>query len=142
MNKEETFNEEAELRALEGIIPWVSEGFARMEGPSVRVLNAIHDEAAAQVTRRRLKLRFTFYLRVSVAAAGVLLLSGISLQSWRSQKNEQQHQLVQLLQMTTKSPLSEDSIGTEPAELANLLLSVQGLDRESYFNAPDGTEAL
>jgi hypothetical protein len=142
MKKEETFNEEAELQALEGIAPWVKEGFARMEGPSDRVLKAIHEEAVAQVSRPHLRFRFSFMLRLSVAAALLLLFSGVAFQSWQSRSREQQQQVVQLLHMTSPSPLSEDPIGTEPAELANLLLSVQGLDRESYFNAPDGTGAL
>jgi len=142
MKKKETFNEEAELQALEGIAPWVKEGFARMEGPSDRVMKAIHDEAVAQVSPSHLRLRFSFTIRLVAAAALMLLFSGVAFQSWRVKTHEQQHQVVQLLQMTTKSPLSEDAVGTEPAELANLLLTVQGLDRESYFSAPDGTEAL
>jgi hypothetical protein len=142
MKKEETFNEEAELLALEGIAPWVKDGFARLEGPSARVMKAIHDEAVAQVSRPRLRFRFSFMMRLSAAAAVVLLFSGVAFQSWRSRNHEQQHQVVQLLHMTTQSSLSEDLEGTEPSELANLLLTVQGLDRESYFNAPDGTEAL
>lgn len=142
MKKEETFNEEAELRALEAIAPWVKEGFARMEGPSARVMKAIHDEAVEHVSRPRPRFIFSFTMRLSVAAALILLFAGVAVQSWRFKTHEQQHQVVQLLHMTTKSPLSEDTEGTEPAELANLLLTVQGLDRESYFNAPDGTEAL
>jgi hypothetical protein len=144
MKKEETFNEEAELRALEQIAPWVNEGFARMGGPSDRILKAIHDEAVAQVSRPRVRsFRFAFAIRLTAAAAAVMLLvSGVVFQSWQSRKHEQQHQVVQILHMTTKSPLTEESEGTEPAELANLLLTVQGLDRESYFSGQDGTEAL
>jgi hypothetical protein len=142
MKKDVTNYEDADLRDLEQIAPWVHEGFARIEGPSARVMEAIHREAVLHAQRRPVRIRFSFYLRLASVAAIVLLLSGIFFNAWRSRSQEQYQQVVQLLNLTTKNPISENIGQTDPAELANLLLTMQGLDRESYFNASDGTEAL
>lgn len=142
MKKEVTINEDAELRALAEIAPWVNEGFARIEGPSARVLEAIHQEAVAHARRRPFLVRFSFSLRLASVAAIALLLSGIFFNAMRVRSQEQHQQVVQLLHLTTKNPISENLGQTDPAELPNLLLTMQGLDREGYFNASDGTEAL
>lgn len=142
MKKEEPFYDEAWLRDLEVLAPLVKEGFARMEGPSDRVLKAIHDEAVAQSVRRRAPFRFAFTLRFA-AAAVLLLLCGLSLQAWRSWNNEERHhQIVQFLRITTEDPRSADSDLADTSELAAFLLSMQGLDRDSYFSSLDEAESL
>jgi hypothetical protein len=142
MKKEVTNYEDADFRDLEQIAPWVHEGFARIEGPSARVMEAIHREAVLQAQRRPVRIRLSFYLRLSSAAAILLLLAGIFFTVWRSRDQEQYQQVVQLLNVTTKNPISENLGEADPSDLPNLLLTMQGLDRESYFNASDGTEAL
>lgn len=143
MKKEEPVYDEAWLRDLEAISPLVKEGFARMDGPSDRVLKAIHDEAVAQSVRRHAPFRFAFYVRFATAAAVLLLLCGVSLQAWRSWSNEKtHHQIVQILRITTQDPNGTDDELADTSELATFLLSMQGLDRESYFSSPDGTESL
>jgi len=142
MKKDVTSYEDAELRALAEIAPWVNEGFARIEGPSARVLEAIHREAVLHAQRRPMRIQFSFYLRLASAAAILLLLAGIFFTVWRSRDQEQYQQVVQLLNVTTKNPISENLGEADSSDLPNLLLTMQGLDRESYFNASDGTEAL
>ena len=142
MKKDVTNYEDADLRDLEQIAPWVHEGFARIEGPSARVMEAIHREAVLHAQRRPVRIRFSFYLRLSSAAAVLLLLAGIFFTVWRSRDQEQYQQVVQLLNVTTKNPISENLGETDPSDLPNLLLTMQGLDRESYFTASDGTESL
>jgi len=142
MKKDVTIQEDAELQDLAEITPWVREGFARIEGPSARVLAAIHQEAVEQARRRPLRIRFFFALRLSAAAAVLLLLSGLVFNVWRSRGQDQHQQVVQLLNLTVKNPIVENLGSATPSDLPELLLTMQGLDRESYFNASDGTEAL
>ena len=137
------YGEEAITRDLDALAPLVKEGFARMEGPSPRVLQAIHEEAIAQSIRRRAHHRFVFTARFAVAAAVLVLLCGVSLQSWRSWHNVRHDaQTVQLLRLSTQGSGSGEHELADSSELANFLLSMQGFDRDSYFSSPDGTESL
>ena len=142
MKKEAIVDEHAELQALEAITPWVNEGFARIEGPSARVLKAIHQEAVAHARRRPFRIHFSLSFRLASVAAIALLLSGLFFNAWRVRSQERDQQVVQLLHLTAQNPLAENPGQTDTAELANLLLTMQGLDRESYFTASDGTESL
>ena len=137
--------EESLLRDLEALAPLVKSGFARMEGPSSRVLQAIHEEAVAQSIRRSARVRFSFTLRfaAAAAAAAVVLLCGGSLQAWRAWHNGRDNvQTVQLLRISTQGSASTDHELADSSELASFLLNMQGLDHDSYFSSPDGTESL
>jgi hypothetical protein len=137
------FCEEALLRDLDAIAPLVKDGFARMEGPSPRVLQAIHEEAVAQSIRRTANHRFSFTVRFGAAAAVLVLLCGVSLQSWRSWHNGKRDiQTVQLLRISTQDSSSADYELADSSELDHFLLSLQGLDSDSYFSSPDETESL
>jgi hypothetical protein len=134
--------EEALLRDLDALAPLVKEGFARMEGPSPRVLHAIHAEAVAQSIRRTAHHRLWFTVRFA-AAAVLILLCGASLQSWRSWHNGRHDvQTVQLLRISTQDSGSTDHVLADSSELDSFLLNMQGLDHDSYFSSPDGTESL
>jgi hypothetical protein len=135
--------EEALLRDLEALEPLVKEGFARMEGPSAHVLQAIHEEAVAQSIQRSARVRFHFTLRFAAAAAAVVLLCGGSLQTWRAWHiGRHNAQTVQLLRISTQGSTATDHELADSSELAGFLLSMQGLDHDSYFSSPDGTESL
>ncbi|MEI7946119.1 MAG: hypothetical protein WCJ02_05460 [bacterium] len=137
------FFEEAVLRDLDTIAPLVKEGFARMEGPSPRVLQAIHDEAVAQPIRRAANCRLSFTVRFAVAAAVLVLLCGVSLQSWRSWHNGRHDvQTVQLLRISTQGSSSADYELADSSDLDSFLLNMQGLDSDTYFSSLDGTESL
>ena len=137
------FCEEALLRDLDAIAPLVKESFARMDGPSRHVLQAIHDEAVAQSIRRAANHRFSFTVRFAGAAAVLVLLCGVLLQSWRSWHNGRHDvQTVQLLRISTQDSSSTDYELADSSELDSFLLNMQGLDHDSYFSSPDGTESL
>ncbi len=137
------FCEEALLRDLEALAPLVKAGFARMEGPSPRVFQAIHEEAVAQAIQRSARVRFSFTLRFAAAAASVILLCGVSLQTWRVwHKGRHDTQMVQLLRISTQGSGSTEHELANSSEIASFLLSMQGLDRDSYFSSLDETESL
>jgi hypothetical protein len=137
------FCEEALLRDLEALAPVVKDGFARLEGPSPRVLQAIHEEAVAQAIRRSARARFSLTLRFAAAAAAVVLLCGMSLQTWSAwHKGRHDTQMVQLLRISTQGSDSTESELADSSELAGFLLSMQGLDHDSYFSSQDETESL
>lgn len=143
MKTKTPFCEEALLRDLEALTPLVKEGFARMEGPSSRVLQAIHEEAVAQSTRRSARVHSPFTMRFAAAAAAVVLLCGGSLQTWRAWHYRLHNaQTVQLLRISTQGTASTDHELADSSELASFLLNMQGLDHDSYFSSPDGTESL
>jgi hypothetical protein len=143
MNTTTPYSEEAVLRDLDALAPLVKEGFARMEGPSPRVLSAIHEEAVAQALRRKTRLHIAWRVRFAAAAAAVVLLGGVSLQTWRTW-NSGRHdaQMVQLLRISTQGAGTTEHELADTSELATFLLSMQGFDRDSYFSSPDGTESL
>jgi len=137
------FCEEALLCDLEALAPLVKDGFARLEGPSPRVLQAIHEEAVAQAIRRSARVRFSFTLRFAAAAASVVLLCGVSLQTWRVwHKGRHDAQMVQLLRISTQGSDAAEHELADSSELEGFLLSMQGLDHDSYFSSPDETESL
>ena len=143
MNTTTPYSEEAVLRDLDALAPLVKEGFARLEEPSPRVLSAIHEEAVAQALRRKTRVHITWRVRFAAAAAAVVLLGGVSLQTWRTW-NSGRHdaQMVQLLRISTQGAGSTEHELADTSELATFLLSMQGFDRDSYFSSPDGTESL
>jgi hypothetical protein len=137
------YSEEAVLRDLDALAPLVKEGFARLEGPSPRVLSAIHEEAVAQAMRRKNQIYITWRVRFAAAAAAVVLLGGLSLQTWHVRTHERHNtQTVQLLRISTQGAGATEHELADTSELATFLLSMQGFDRDSYFSSPDGTESL
>jgi len=135
--------EEALHHDLEALAPLVKEGFARINGPSARVLKAIHEEAVAHALRRAARNRFAFIVRFTAVAAAVALVFGGSLQAWRAwHAIKPINQTVQLLRISTQNSTSVEHELADSSELANYLLSMQGFDRDSYFSAPDGMESL
>lgn len=143
MNTTTPYSEEAVLRDLDALAPLVREGFARLEGPSPRVLSVIHEEAVAQAMRRKTRVHIIWRVRFAAAAAAVVLLGGVSLQTWRTWHHGRDNaRMVQLLRISTQSAGSAEHELADTSELATFLLSMQGFDRDSYFSSPDGTESL
>lgn len=134
MKSEHTVDSIALERAASDIAPAVRQAFSTLRGPDERVLRAIREEAARHVfvLRRQHVLR----VRIIAAAAVLLFLCG-SLQLHLSrQAGLQQAQTLRLvLHMGAPQAFPASPEGTD--ELARQLLSIQGLDEESFFSPDD-----
>lgn len=125
-------------REAESIAPLVREGLARVEGPSERVMRAIHEEAVARASAKG-RSAMPLY-RVLAAAASLLILLGGAVQYHFARQAGAHAQTLQLvLHIGAPHAVSGPVDGT--TELANRLLNIQGLDEETFFT-PDETEAL
>lgn len=139
MKADTTFiDAEALDRDASGIAPIIREGLSQMGGPSERTLRAIHAEAVRRAAfGRRLGLPF---LRLA-AAASFIVLVGAAFQAHLARQAGAQALTLQVVlhigapHVTTSGPV------TETNELAKHLLSIQGLDEDSYFT-PEETQVL
>jgi len=148
MSDRPTMVSEADLlRELEVLAPQVRAGFARAGGPADSVLNAIHAEAVRVAAGKRALRLHAVFRRIAAAAVFAVLLAG-SFHTYqrfcRTRHPGPGHeQAVTLLRIGSAF---EDETGAlclaDTAELAQLLLTMQGLDDDSYFNAPDEAELL
>jgi len=147
MRDHQTTPSEAEvLRDIEALAPLVNAGFARAGGPSARVLDAIRAEAAkvAEQKRKTLRLHLVFR-RVAAAAVFLILLTGTFRSYLQHTRNSDSDPALTLLRI---SMATEDGIEYSSAlagstdEFAQFLLTMQGLDQDSFFNSPDETELL
>ncbi|MCL2105202.1 MAG: hypothetical protein FWH21_09210 [Kiritimatiellaeota bacterium] len=140
-----TLNEADVLRELEVIAPQVRDGFARAGGPSVSVLAALHAEAARVAAETRKSRCFAVFRRVAAAAVFAVLLTGLFQTYLRHQprSHSAHEQAVTLLRIGSAF---EDESGaiclSDTSELAQLLLTMQGLDDDSYFSSPEEMEFL
>jgi len=134
------FSEADVLRELEAIAPQVRAGFARAGGPSDTVLNAIHAEAAQTAAEKRRSRVYIVFRRMAAAAVFAVLLTGSFqiYQRYTPPRHSAHDQAVTLLRIGSAF---EDESGalclSDTAELAQLLLTMQGLDDDSYFSPPD-----
>ena len=129
------------LRELEAFAPQVKEGFARIGGPSDRVLDAIHAEAVKVAAEKRRTSRFHIAFRRLAAAAVFAVLLGGSFQTYqRYQSNNAHEQTLTLLRISFAT--EDGGVLSDTSELANILLMLQGLDQESFFSAPDEEAGL
>ena len=136
-------NEADVLLELEALAPQVKAGFERIGGPSDRVLDAIHAEAVKVAAEKRGPSRLhVIFRRLAAAAVFALLLTG-SFQTYQRYQKDMIHE--QALTLLRISSAIEDDAGdvsaSDSAELANILLTMQGLDQDSYFSPLDDEEA-
>ncbi len=124
-------NEEAALA------PAVRRAFASIEGPSPRVLAAIHREALAHLAFKRHSR--TFFRTLAAAAAFALLLGGAIQIRIEQQTIIHTRDLGHLLNIGEAQtvPTTDGA-----AEIASRLLSIQGLDDDSFFLTSEETEPL
>ena len=136
-------NEADVLLELEALAPQVKAGFERIGGPSDRVLDAIHAEAVKVAAEKSRGSRLHVVFRALAAAAVFAVLLTGSFQTYQQHQNNVVHE--QALTLLRISSATEDDSGdvslSDTAELANILLSMQGLDHDSYFSALDEEEA-
>jgi len=129
------------LRELEAFAPQVKEGFVRIGGPSGRVLDAIHAEVVRVAAEKRKPSRLHIAFRRLAAAALFAVLVGGSFQTYQRYHSNNVHE--QTLTLLRISFATEDGgILSDTSELANILLTLQGLDQESFFSAPDEEAGL
>jgi hypothetical protein len=126
-------------KEVEAITPLIRQGFSRLEGPSDRVIRAIHDEAVSHVFSAR--RRSIPHYRVIAAAASLVLLMGGGFQYHLARRAGMQAQTLRLVLHIGAPNASNNSPIEGTTELANQLLSIQGLDEDSFFKAAD-TEVL
>ena len=144
MNDQPTdLNEADVLLELEALAPQVKAGFARIGGPSDRVLDAIHAEAVKAAAERRVPNRLNIvFRRLAAAAVFALLLTGSFQTYQRYHANAIHEQALTLLRI---SSATEDDSGavsfSDTAEFAHFLLTMQGLDQDSYFSYQYDEEA-
>ena len=132
MNTKTTFDEIAALESeLTDLAPLVRQGFDRTGGPSPRIEEAIRAETrralaqresatpAATWPRRRLRM-------FAAAAAAALLLGG---------------SVVHLFTDRQAKDIAGWADDENTASFANLLLDIQGLNEEGFFN-PEDAESL
>ena len=130
-------NETDVLRELETLAPQVKDGFAYIGGPSARILDAIHAEAVKVASRKRLNVIFR---RLAAAAVFAVMLGGGFQTYQHYQSNTVHEQTLTLLQISLAT--ENGDMMSDTSELANILLTLQGLDQESFFSAPDGEAGL
>ncbi|MCL1921862.1 MAG: hypothetical protein FWG50_12460 [Kiritimatiellaeota bacterium] len=136
-------NEAGVLRELAAFAPQVRDGFARIGGPSDSVLDAIRAEAAKAAAERRRALRLNVVFRRLAAAAVFALLLGGSFQTYqRYHSNNAREQTLTLLSISLATQDGAYSLSDDTSELAHLLLTMQGLDQESFFSVPDEEAGL
>jgi len=135
-------NEADVLRELEALAPQVKAGFADMDGPSDRVLDAIHAEAVRVAAEKRRPARLHLVFRRLAAAAVFALLLGGSLLTYQRYNNNVAHeQTLTLLRICLATEDGCVSI-SDTSDLAHFLLTMQGLDQDSFFISPDEIESL
>jgi len=137
-----TLNEADVLRDLEALAPQVKAGFAHIGGPSDSVLNAIHAEAVRVAAERRKPSRFHVVFRRLAAAAVFAVLLGGSFQTYQRYHNHVAHdQTLTLLRISLATEDGTVSL-SDTSDLAHFLLTMQGLDHDTFFSAPDEIESL
>ena len=146
MNDELTTLSEADvLRELEALAPQVNAGFACAGGPSESVMAAIRAEAVrVAAERRRPSSRFhVIFRRVAAAAVFAVLLAG-SFQAYQQYHHQSANrQAVALLRISLATDDGDGVVAqSDAADLAQFLLTLQGLDQDSFFSSPDETELL
>ena len=133
MNTNNNLNEIAALeRELAELAPLVRQGFDRAGGPSAHTEEAIRAEARRFLAERTSVPRAMPFAwrhpRALAAVAAVALLLGGSLHLLMDRQPQD----------TTPATWAEDE---STANFANLLLDIQGLNEEGYFNS-EGEESL
>jgi len=143
MNEDLTdLNEANVLRELEALAPQVKAGFASAGGPSRRVLDAIHAEAVRVAAEKRRPARLhAVFRRLAAAAAVAVLLTG-SFQTYQRYSSHVAHdQALTLLRISLATEDGGVSL-SDTSDLAHLLLTMQGLDQDSFFSSPEEIEPL
>ena len=135
MNTKTTFDEIAALESeLTDLAPLVRQGFDRAGGPSAHMEEAIRAEARRFLAERASMSRAMPFAwrhpRALAAVAAVALLLGGSL-----------HLLMDRQPKDTAPAGSAWADDDNTASFANLLLDIQGLNEEGYFNS-EGEESL
>ena len=133
MNTNNNLNEIAALeRELAELAPLVRQGFDRAGGPSAHTEEAIRAEAYRFLAERKSVSRAMplawRHPRALAAVAAVALLLGGSLHL--------------LMDRQTKDTAPAGSVWADDeniANLANLLLDIQGLNEEGYFTEEEGS---
>jgi len=139
MNKQ---TDRVDLEQLESdisrIVPLIRQ--CRLQGPSDPVLRAIHDRAVAQVSAQvRYRRRMPIFRALAAAATLALLLGG-AIQTRLSRQAGAHAQAVRHL-LQIGAPQLSAGPATGAAEIANRLLTIQGLDDEALFTSEE-TEVL
>jgi len=135
-------NEADVLRELEALAPQVKAGFALIDGPSGSVLDAIHAEAVRVAAGRRRPSRLHIvFRRLAAAAVFAVLLGGSFLTYQRHSSNAAHEQTLTLLRICLATEDGGVSL-SDTSDLAHLLLTMQGLDQDSFFSAPEEIEPL
>ena len=120
----------------------VQQAFSRAGEPSPRVIRAIRDEAVAHLSaRNRSRRLFIPLFRTLSAAATLALLLGGAFQVHLFRLEGANVRVVGHLLNLGSTHLSAETAEV-PAELANRLLRIQGLDEEAFFVMPEEPEAL
>jgi len=135
-------NEADVLRELEALAPQVKDGFAFVGGPSARVLDAIHAEAVKVAAEKRRPTRLhTVFRRLAAAAAAAVLLTGAFQTYQRYSTHTANDQALTLLRISLATEDGGVSL-SDTSDLAHFLLTMQGLDQDSFFSSPEEIEPL
>jgi len=135
-------NEADVLRELEALAPQVKAGFALIDGPSDSVLDAIRAEAVRVAAERRRPARLhVVFRRLAAAAMFAVLLGGSFLTYQRHNSNAAHEQTLTLLRICMATEDGGVSI-SDTSDLAHFLLTMQGLDQDSFFSSPEEIEPL
>ena len=135
-------NEADVLRELEALAPQVKAGFALIDGPSDSVLDAIRAEAVRVAAERRRPARLhAVFRRLAAAAMFAVLLGGSFLTYQRHNSNAAHEQTLTLLRICMATEDGGVSI-SDTSDLAHFLLTMQGLDQDSFFSSPEEIEPL
>lgn len=113
----------------------VREALGQVDGPSARTLRAIHVEAVSRAAfSRRRGLPF---LRLVAAAASLIVLVGAAVQVHLAHQAGAQALTLQFVLHIGAPHVTANDPVTETSGLAKRLLSIQGLDEDSYFTTEE-----
>lgn len=125
-------------RAIERIAPLFDAicADAALGTPPAAIIESINAEARRSLRRRTLERKVRRSLRFAAAAAAVALVLGraMHLNTVRD-SNRREEVLNQLIVASDNSTLLLDHTEASMTLLAEMLMEMQGLDEDSYFNA-------
>lgn len=105
--------------------------------PSDAVINNIHAEAERSLLRRKFEHKLRRVMRVAAAAAVLVLILDGGMRINKYQQNNRREKLLNELCIVSSKDgaLQEDksTAASSTADIAEMLMEIQGFDEDSYF---------